>query len=464
MKINNIVVIGLAALTLSSCKTLYGKYERPDVNTKGLVRDTASIADTLAVADTTSFANLPWRSVFTDPHLQELIEKGLKNNPDLLNAALNVDMAQAQLKAAKLSFLPSFTFTPNGTLAGVQDVSGITKTYTLPINASWNVDLWGKLLSSKRAAQVALLQSKDYQVSVQTNLIANIANMYYTLLMLDKQVEIVNDMEKLTKDTWEIYKLQKDAILGIRSTAVQSAEANYYSVLTQKEDLLRQIRTTENSLSLVLGESGHTIARGDIDQQNLPTSFSTGVGIQLLNNRADVHAAEMNLASCFYAIETARASFYPALTISATGAFSNSLGNAIVNPGKLLWNAIASLAQPIFQNGKLTAALRVSEAQYKQAYNTWQNSVLSAGNEVSNALVLYNTSAKKSKLEEKQIAALKKNVEDTRELMASAGSNYLQVITAESSLLNAQLSKISDDFSKMQAIVNLYYALGGGAK
>jgi outer membrane protein TolC len=188
------------------------------------------------------------------------------------------------------------------------------------------------------------------------------------------------------------------------------------------------------------------------------------VGIQLLNNRADVHAAEMNLASCFYAIETARASFYPALTISATGAFSNSLGNAIVNPGKLLWNAIASLAQPIFQNGKLTAALRVSEAQYKQAYNTWQNSVLSAGNEVSNALVLYNTSAKKSKLEEKQIAALKKNVEDTRELMASAGSNYLQVITAESSLLNAQLSKISDDFSKMQAIVNLYYALGGGAK
>ena len=166
MKINKIVVIGLAALTLSSCKTLYGKYERPDVNTKGLVRDTASIADTLAVADTTSFANLPWRSVFTDPHLQELIEKGLKNNPDLLNAALNVDMAQAQLKAAKLSFLPSFTFTPNGTLAGVQDVSGITKTYTLPINASWNVDLWGKLLSSKRAAQVALLQSKDYQVSV----------------------------------------------------------------------------------------------------------------------------------------------------------------------------------------------------------------------------------------------------------------------------------------------------------
>lgn len=459
----NIIVIGLAALTLSSCKTLYGKYERPDVKTSGLVRDSASIADTLAVTDTTSFANIPWRSVFTDPQLQGLIEKGLANNPNLLNAALNVQMAEAQLKAAKLSFLPTFNFTPSGTISS-WDGGKASQIYSLPINASWNIDLFGNLLSSKRAAQMALLQTKDYQVSVQTNLIANIANLYYSLCMLDKQLELVEEMEKLTKETWEIMQLQKDAVRGVRSTSVQAAESNYYSVLTQKADIKRQIRESENSLSLLIGQQAQTISRGKLENQSLPTNFSTGVGIQLLNNRADVHAAEMSLAQCFYNVENARAQFYPALNIAGNGTFTNSAGSMIVNPGKWLLSAVGSLTQPIFMNGKLTANLKVAKAQYEQAYNTWQNSVLSAGSEVSNALVLYNSSAEKSAIEAKQIEVLKKNVEDTRELMASAGSTYLEVITAQSSLLNVELSKVADDFYKMQAVVNLYYALGGGAK
>lgn len=459
----NIIVIGLAVLTLSSCKTLYGKYERPDVKTSGLVRDSASIADTLAVTDTTSFANIPWRSVFTDPQLQGLIEKGLANNPNLLNAALNVQMAEAQLKAAKLSFLPTFNFTPSGTISS-WDGGKASKIYSLPINASWNIDLFGNLLSSKRATQMALLQTKDYQVSVQTNLIANIANLYYSLCMLDKQLELVEEMEKLTKETWEIMQLQKDAVRGVRSTSVQAAESNYYSVLTQKSDIKRQIRESENSLSLLIGQQAQTISRGKLENQSLPTNFSTGVGIQLLNNRADVHAAEMSLAQCFYNVENARAQFYPALNIAGNGTFTNSAGSMIVNPGKWLLSAVGSLTQPIFMNGKLTANLKVAKAQYEQAYNTWQNSVLSAGSEVSNALVLYNSSAEKSAIEAKQIEVLKKNVEDTRELMASAGSTYLEVITAQSSLLNVELSKVADDFYKMQAVVNLYYALGGGAK
>lgn len=459
----NIVILGLAALTMSSCKTLYGKYERPDVKTSGLVRDSASVTDTLAVADTTSFANIPWRSVFTDPQLQNLIEKGLANNVNLLNAALNVQMAEAQLKAAKLAFLPSFAFSPQGTISS-WDGNAATKIYSLPISASWNADLWGNLLSQKRSAQVALLQTKDYQVSVQTNLIANIANMYYSLLMLDKQVELIDDMEKLTLDTWETMKVLKDAKMGYRSTSVQAAESNYYSVLTQKTDLLRQIRETENSLSLLIGEQAHTIARGKLENQSLPASFSTGIGIQLLNNRADVHAAEMNLAQCFYGVETARSRFYPALNIAANGTFTNSSGMGIVNPGKWLLTAVGSLTQPIFQNGQLTMGLKVAKLQYEQAYNTWQNAVLSAGSEVSNALVLYNSSDEKSKVEAKQIAVLQQNVEDTRKLMGEAGSTYLEVISAQSSLLNVQLSKVADDFYKMQAVVNLYYALGGGAK
>ena len=444
---------------MSSCG-IYNKYERPEVNATGLVRDVTSTTDTLAVTDTTSFGNLPWRSVFTDPQLQALIEQGLEHNTDLLNAALNVKMVEAQLTAAKLAFVPSFTFTPQGTISS-WDGSKATKTYSLPINASWSIDLFGNLLNQKRSAQMALLATKDYQLVVKTNLIANIANAYYTLLMLDKQLEIVDNMTQLTKDTWDMMKLQKE-LNNAKETSVQSAEANYYSVLAQAADLKRQIRETENSLSLLLGQQAQTIARGKIENQSLPTEFSTGIGIQMLNNRPDVHYAEMTLAQCFYDTQAARSKFYPNITISGSGAFTNSSGMGIVNPGKWLLNAIGSLVQPIFQNGQLVAQLKVAKATQEQAYNTWQNAVLAAGSEVSNALVLYNSSDEKSKLEAKQVESLTKNVEYTKDLFNMGGSTYLEVITAQQSLLNAELSKVQDDFYKMQAVVNLYYALGGG--
>ena len=449
-----------ATLLLGSCG-LYNKYERPDVNTAGLVRDTASVTDTLAVSDTTSFGNLPWREVFTDPQLQALIEQGLENNVDLLNAALNVKMVEAQLTAAKLAFVPSFTFSPQGTLTS-WDGSKTTKTYSLPVQASWSLDLFGNLLSQKRSAQTALLATKDYQLVVKTQVISNIANMYYTLLMLDRQLELVNEMAGITKETWDMMKGLKELRVGYRSTSVQSAEANYYSVLAQAADLKRQIRETENSLSLMLGQSAQAIKRGRLEDQSLPSEFSTGIALNMLNNRPDVHYAEMTLAQCFYNTQTARSKFYPNITISGSGAFTNSSGAGIVNPGKWLLSAVGSLVQPIFMNGQLIAGLKVAKAEQEQAYNTWQNAVLQAGNEVSNALVLYNTSDEKSRLEEKQVAALRKTVEDTKELFASSNSNYLEVITAQTSLLNAELTKVADDFYKMQAVVNLYQALGGG--
>ena len=459
MKSKNILIMISAAALLSSCG-IYGKYERPEVNTTGLVRDVTSNTDTLAVTDTTSFGNLPWRSAFTDPQLQALIEQGLAHNTDLLNAALNVKMVEAQLSVAKLAFVPSFTFSPQGTISS-WDGSKATKTYSLPVNASWSIDLFGNLLNQKRSAQMALLATKDYQLVVKTNLIANIANAYYTLMMLDKQLEIVDNMTSLTKDTWDMMKLQKDLNMA-KETSVQSAEANYYSVLAQAADLKRQIRETENSLSLLLGQPAQTIGRGKLEDQSLPTEFSTGVGIQMLNNRPDVHYAEMALAQCFYDVQTARSKFYPNISISASGAFTNNGGGGIVNPGKWLLSAVGSLVQPIFQNGQLIAGLKVAKAQQEQAYNTWQNAVLAAGSEVSNALVLYNSSDEKSKLEQKQIESLTKNVEYTKDLFSMGSSTYLEVITAQQSLLNAELSKVQDDFYKMQAVVNLYYALGGG--
>lgn len=454
--------MGLAAVAFTGCKSLYGRYERPDINTRGLVRDAVSATDTLAVADTSSFGDMPWRTVFTDSQLQALIERGLVNNTDLLNAALNVKMAEAQLKAARLAFVPSFTFSPQGTISS-WDGNKAMKTYQLPVAASWSIDLFGNLLSQKRSSQMALLGTRDYQLVVKTNVISSIANMYYTLLMLDRQLAIVTDMENLTKDTWELMKVQKD--LGrVRSTGVQSAEANYYSVQTQRVDLQRQIRETENSLSLLLAQPVQTIARGKLEDQSLPTNLSIGIGLRMLNNRPDIHYAEMSLAQCFYNVETARSKFYPNLTISGSGTFTNSSGIGIVNPGKWLLSAVGSLVQPIFQHGQIVAGLKVAKAQYEQAYNKWQNAILSAGSEVSNALVVYNSAEEKSRLEAKRIATLKQNVEDTKQLLNQSNSTYLEVITAQQNLLNAELSKVADDFNKMQGVVNLYQALGGGAK
>lgn len=459
MKKTNIIIIAFAALSLTGCKSLYGNYERPDVKTSGIVRD--PVDDKAALAGSSDFGNLPWRSVFTDPQLQTLIEKALENNPDLLNAALNIDIAEQQLRASKLAFLPSVVFAPNGSISHFGTHTSSTQAYTLPITASWDVDLFGKLRSQKKAAQMALIQSRDYKVAVQTNIICNVANLYYTLLMLDRQKQIVDDMSGLTKNTWDMMKLQME-FGRARSTSVQSAEAAYYSVQTQGADIKRQIRETENTLSLLLGEPAQSIARGSLENQSLPTNFSGGIGVQLLSNRADVHANEMALAQCFYNIQEARSRFYPALNISPTGAWTNS--NGLVNPGKLLLSVVGSLTQPIFMRGQLKAGLRVAEDRYKQAYNTWQNSILKAGAEVSNALVAYNSADEKNKLKQQQIDVLKQNVDHTQMLYAQSSSSYLEVITAQQSLLNAEISQVQEQFTKLQAIVNLYNALGGGSK
>jgi NodT family efflux transporter outer membrane factor (OMF) lipoprotein len=461
MIMKKLLVFSFAALLLSSCG-LYNKYERPEVDTKGLVRDTVSLTDTLAVADTASFGNLPWRSVFTDPQLQTLIQQGLDNNPDLLNAALNVHMVTEALKVAKLAFLPSVAVSPQGTLASF-DGAAATKSYTLPVSASWNLDLFGNLLSVKRSTQMQLLATKDYQTVVKCNIISGIANLYYTLLMLDRQVEIVTDMEGLTKETWEKMQFMHNNRIGYRSTAVQSAEAAYYQVQTQKIDLQRQIREMENSLSLLIGQPGQTIARSTFANQSLPSEFSTGVGIQMLANRADVHANEMALAQCFYDVETARSRFYPNITVTGTAAFTNN--NGMVNPGKWLLSAVGSLVQPIFQHGQIVAGLKVAKDKYEQAFNTWQNSVYKAGNEVSNALSSYNAYTDKTVLDAKRVTVLKQNVEDTKKLMeSSSNTTYLEVISAQSNLLNAEINEVSDQFNKMQSVINLYQALGGGAK
>jgi NodT family efflux transporter outer membrane factor (OMF) lipoprotein len=403
--------------------------------------------------------------VFTDPQLQALIEQGLERNPDLLNAALNVKMYESMLTAAKLAFLPAVNIgqqSPMGTISTLYtDPSVTTKSYTLPITASWTLDLFGNILSQKRSTQMKLLGMKDYQMAVRAQIIGGIANSYYTLLMLDEQLRIVTEMSKMAKETWDMMALQHQ--LGrVRSISVQSAEAAYLSTQTQANDFRRQIRATENALSLLIGQQGQQIPRSTLYEQALPTEFSTGVGVALLQNRPDVHYAEMALASCFHDVQTARSQFYPNITVGASLAFTNSNGN--LNPGKWLASLFGSLTQPIFQRGALTVNLKVKKMQYEQAFNTWQDAILKAGNEVSNALVNYRGYDENSKIEAQRVAVLTKTVEDTKALYRSRGSSYLEVLTAQNQLLTAELNKATADFNKMQSVVSLYTALGGGGK
>lgn len=459
MKKLNIIAIMSATVLMSSCG-LYNKYERPEVKTDNIMRDAAQYANT---TDTTSFGDVEWREVFTDPQLQNYIQMGLDNNFDLLNASLNVQMAEAQLKSARLAFLPSFAFSPTGGLAKVFDTgTDWAKTYTLPISASWNADLFGNLTSQNRSAKVALLASQDYQQAVRSRIVTSVANLYYSLLMLDKQLEILQDMEKLTKETADMMELQKELNSG-KETSVLSAKASNMQMQSSIIDMKRQIHETENSLCLLLGTNAQDIKRGDLYNQKLPSSFSTGVSVNLLANRPDIHSAEMSLAQCFYGIETARSRFYPSLSFSATGAFTNN-PSTIINPGKFLLNFAGTLVQPIFQNGKLIAGLKVAQAQYDQAYNNWQSAILSAGSEVSNALVQYNSYDEKGKIDQQEVELRTKNVDHTKDLYTMGSITYLEVITAQTQLLNAKTTLLTDDFNKMQAVVNLYSALGGGRK
>ena len=455
-----------AALLLSSCG-LYNKYERPTVDTEGLIRDPLSPTDTLAVApqDTASFGNLSWRSVFTDPQLQQLIEQGLERNSNLLNAALTVQIYESMLKAAKLAFLPGIALgsqQPMGTIATLHTSPSVeTKSYSIPVSASWTIDLFGNILSQKRSTQMQLLAFKDYQMAVRAQVVSGIANSYYTLLMFDEQLRIVKEMSKMAKETWNITQQQFN--LGrARANAVHSAEAAYLSTLTQINDFERQIRATENALSLLIGQPGQQIPRSTLAEQSLPDEFAVGVGVALLQNRPDVHNAEMELASCFHDVQTARSRFYPNITIGVSAAFTNNNGG--LNPGKWLTSLFGSLTQPIFQRGALIAGLKASKLQYEQAFNTWQNTILKAGNEVSNALVNYNKYDDNAKLENQRVEALSKAVDATISLYHSKGTTYLEVLTAQTQLLSAQLALATDDFNKMQSVVSLYTALGGGGK
>lgn len=454
-------IIGMMCLTamMSSCH-IYKAYDRPEtIDASGIYRDPASATDTLA-SDTANMGNLPWKEVFRDAKLQALIEEGLANNVDMQAAALRVQETKVMLTAAKLSYLPTINFTPQGTLSSF-DKSKPTQTYQLPVSASWEIDLFGKILNAKRGQKVAYEQSKYSEQAVRSQIICGIANTYYSLLMLDRQVEITTETAAIYKENVRVMEAMKIAGMTTEAAVAQMRAASH-QVEASLMDLKRQVRETENSLAVLLARTPQTIDRSTLDAQVMPEELTAGVPMQLLENRPDVKMAEMTLASAYYTTNSARAAFYPGLNITGTAGWTNSAGMAVLNPGKLILNAVASLAQPIFNNGKLIANLKVSKAEEKIAQMNYQQTILEAGKEVSDALFLYDTQNKKLVEDRGQVEQLDKAVTYTKALFQSGDATYLEILTAQQNLLSAQLSEVSDNFQRMQAVINLYSALGGG--
>lgn len=458
MKKQIIGVMCVAAM-MSSCH-IYKAYDRPEaITTSGIYRDPASATDTLA-SDTTNMGNLPWKEVFRDAKLQALIEEGLNNNVDVQAAALRVKEAKVMLTSAKLSYLPSINIAPQGTATSMDD-GNYVKAYTLPVVASWEFDLFGKILNSKRGQKVAYQKSQYSQQAVRSSIICGIANIYYSLLMLDRQVAITTETSDIYKENVRVMEAMKTAGMTTEAGVAQMRAASN-QVDASLIDLKRQVRETENSLAILLGRAPQTIERTTLDEQVMPEKLMAGVPLQLLENRPDVKMAEMTLAAAYYSTNQARAAFYPGLTITGTAGWTNGSNISVSNPGVFLMQAMASLAQPIFNKGKLIANLKVTKAEEKIAQMNYQQTILKAGKEVSDALFLFDCQNKKLENDKVRVEQLNKAVIATKALFQSASATYLEVLTSQQSLLSAQLSEVADNFQRIQAVINLYSAVGGG--
>lgn len=460
MKKQILYIIGCSAL-LSSCH-LYSNYERPEnIVNDSLYRDTTAAYAVLA-SDTANFGNMPWQEVFSEPQLLALINKALVQNADIRTADLTIQQAEAALKVSRLAYLPALNFAPQAAVSSF-DGAKATQTYSLPIQASWQIDVFGSVRNQKKQYEMQLEQSKAYKQAARTGIISGVANLYYTLQMLDEQLAT-------TKATIEIWKKNVNAMEAMfqvggltNSAAVSQAKANLYQIESTVPALEQSITSAENSLCLLLHEAPHPIQRGTFSGANFPEKLSVGVPLQLLSNRPDVRASEMQLAYAFYGVNVARSSFYPSITLSGTAGWTNSGGKGIVNPAKFLASAVGSLVQPLFNRGALIANLKISKMKQEQALISFEQTLLKAGNEVSNALSNYQSYTIQEAAQAKRVAELEKAVESTNFLFSHGNTtSYLETLTAQQSLLSAKLSLISNKFDKVQATITLYQALGGG--
>ena len=446
------------AASMSSCH-IYKKYETP--TSTALTKAYAEARQ--AEVDSAAFGNLLWEDVFTDPLLADLIERALQNNANLQNAMLNVDVARAQLRGARLSYLPSLALAPNGSGSSMAG-SDLSWSYTLPAQLSWEVDIFGKLLNSNRGAKAALLQSEAYAQAARSQIISAVASTYYSIAAVRAQLDLSRTTSELWKETVQTMRDLKEGGRGVTEAAVVQSAANYYSILGSITDLESSLDKLNNTMSLLLDTLPQEWTVTNRVDLSVPEILRAGVPMVELACRPDVQAAEQSLAAAYYATNSARAAFYPGLTITANGGFTNLLGSMVKNPGEWFYNLAGSLVAPLFSRGQNIARLQASKAQQQQAMNNFEYSLMSAAAEVSDALTVYEKSKEKSGYLKEQVANLEKSVEYTRDLLiySTGSTSYLEVITAQQGLLQAQISQINTELARANAVINLYQALGGG--
>ena len=470
MKIKNIIAVAAVGMSLTGCG-LYNKYEQKT--------DTPSdvFGDNIASQNTdSSIAEMSWREFFTDPLLQQLIDQVLANNADLNSARIAVEKSQASLSAARLAYLPSLAFAPQGSLSSF-DGAKPTKTYNLQLQASWDLDVFGSITSKKRAAKAVLLQSQLTEEATRANLISTTAQFYYRLQMLDRELEILNMTDSLWGASLDTQKALWENGQAY-STAVNQLESSWLSVKTQIVDIARTIRSTENEICRLLGVTPqhverskwgtsalhHPQAEGDTGQRMFDTQFlKIGVSANMLERRPDIRLANATMEEAFYNTQSARAAFFPSITLSGSAGWTNNNG-IIVDPGKFLWNAIGSLTQPIFARGSIKANYKIQKLTEEDLQKKYVQTVIDAGNEVNEALADCQASRDKHQYYHRQVQVLHDAYIGTHELMDNGKANYLEVLTAQESLLSAQLNEVSNMYNGTQAIIALYIALGGGIK
>lgn len=459
MKTKHILIIALAAGLTSSCKVannLYGTYHRPDsIKTEGIYGQ--------AENGQQSMADLTWRQIFTDPQLQQLIEQTLANNSDMRQAALSIEQAEKGLHCAKTGYIPFFTFSPSGTLSKITDMDGFSKIYSMPIAASWQFPAMGNLLNQKRKAHVSVEQAKAGRQAIQSQLVAAVAKMYYTLAMLDESLAIceqtVQNWEHNLDITKKLMEVGQSNLAGVSST-----EANVYSIKTNIVELKHSRHEIENTLTALMGQTPGHVGRAALSSWQTPSVITTGVPDSLLSRRPDVKLAELQLASAVYDKNIAYSAFFPGLTLSGQLNWTNSLGGQVVNPAKWIATGIGSITQPLFMGGINRTKYKIKKLEVEKATINFQQTLLDAGSEVNTAMAAVQAAEAKRDLLKGQVAALQNTVRATESLWSLSSLNYLQILTAQTGLLGAQMSEVSNKMDVITSTIDLYQALGGGAE
>ena len=457
-RLSNIITLAAVTLMLTGCG-IYNKYAQ---ETPTPADAFGSNEDVKAAIGETSMAQMTWREFFTDPLLQQLIEQVLASNTDLNSARIAVEKSEASLKAAKMAYLPSLFFAPQGALSSF-DKSPASKTYNLPLQLSVDLDVFGSITNQKRAAKAVVMQAQMQQQAIRSNLIATTAQQYLMLQVLDLQLDILNQTDSLWNKSLETEQALWENGKAY-STAVNQMEASYLSVKTQIADTRRNIRSVENAICKLLAVSPQHIERSRLTP-NLSAkgeALQIGVPARMLENRPDIRMANHAMEEAFYNTQAARSAFYPSITLSGTAGWTNDAGVAIVNPGKLLLNAVAQLTQPIFARGKLIANKKIAKLTEEDMQKKYVQTVINACNEVNEAIADCMTAREKNSYYQRQVQVLREAYTGTHELMDNGKASYIEVLTAQESLLNAQLSQAMNMYKASEAVIALYIALGGG--